>query len=38
VVGKGATDLKLVYADEGGTVAQQFFVAISVQELAVTPY
>ncbi len=38
VVGPGATDLKLVYADEAGTVSQQFFVSISVQELAITPY
>ena len=38
VVGPGATDLKLVYADEKGTVSQQFFVSISVQELTITPY
>jgi hypothetical protein len=38
VVGLGSTDLKLVYADDKGTVTQQFFVTISVQELTVTPY
>jgi predicted secreted protein len=38
VVGPGATDLRLVYADEKGTVSQQFFVSISVQELTITPY
>ena len=38
VVAAGATDLKLVYADESGSVKQQFFVSISVQELTVTPY
>ena len=38
VVGPGSTDLKLVYADDKGTVTQQFFVTISVQELTVTPY
>jgi len=38
VVGPGATDLKLVYADEAGGVAQQFFVSISVQELTITPF
>ncbi len=38
VVGPGATDLKLVYADQAGGVAQQFFVSISVQELTITPF
>jgi len=38
VVAAGATDLKLVYADESGSVKQQFFVSISVQELTITPY
>jgi predicted secreted protein len=37
VVAAGATDLKLVYADESGSVRQQFFVSISVQEVTVAP-
>ncbi len=38
VLKAGATELRLVYAKEDGTVTQQFFVTISVQELAITPY
>ena len=38
VLEAGDTELRLVYADDAGTVKQQFFVTISVQELMITPY
>ena len=38
VLTAGDTEMRLVYADEAGTVKQQFFVTISVQELTITPY
>ena len=38
VLAAGDTEMRLVYADEAGTVKQQFFVTISVQELTITPY
>ena len=38
VLAAGATELRLLYATEGGTVGQQFFVTVSVQELSITPF
>ena len=38
VLTAGDTELRLIYADDAGTVKQQFFVTISVQELTITPY
>ena len=38
VVGSGATDLEAQYVDASGVVERHFFVSISVQELAPTPF
>jgi hypothetical protein len=38
IAGEGATDLQAEYRDASGEIVQLFFVSVSVQDLAATPF